>query len=317
MQDDAMGHAASGSDKRELSTRLIAAILLCPFLFLWFAFRRGYAWRARLLAVALFFPGVLIFSMVLGVGAGLLGGFEEPNKEVATNAVTAPHTAPAMTHPAPGPRPSEPAYIRDLPLMPISTSSERPQHFSAGALRLKRLYEELQGFRYDPMLHILGVDGWFTAAEWKGKVRLLASQSGSALLKELGLAPESLLTLAQDYAKNKGYRSDRSDYWEAKFAGTLYPQEKGAGEGRLTRDSLVCKDFGTWARAMRAMDLGQYEESAALQDQAGCEDVAKGILVSAPSARKAFLFKDGSSATFVKVALRHDRVWVNEDEVAY
>ncbi len=313
MQDKVMETKPSGTDKRELSNRLIVAILLCPFLFLWFAFRPGYAWRARLLAVALFFPGVLIFSTVLSVVAGVLGGFDEPKKEaVATNTVTAPGAKPVTKPVATGP-----VYVRDLPLVPVVASREGQQHFSPAALKMKRLYEELQGFRYDPLFHMLGVDGWFTAMEWKGKVRLLMAQSGAALLKELGLEPGSLITLAEDYAKNKGYSTDRSAYWEAKFAGTFYPQEKQAGDGRLIRDSLACADFATWARSMHAMDLGQYEEGSTLQEQAGCEDVAKGALVSAPNARKAFLFQDGSSATFMRVMLRHEMVWVNEDEVGY
>ena len=308
-------NGTSGRNRRVLSNRLIVAILLCPFLFLWFAFRPGYAWRARLLAVALFFPGVLIFSLILSVVAGLLGGFEEPRKDVV--AANAPRAQPASPHPTPKSRPAGPAFVRDLPLQPLATSSDHAPHFSPAALKMKHLYEELQGFRYDPMLHILGVDGWFTAMEWRGKVRLLGARSGATLLKELGLEPGSLITLAEIYAKTKGNRTDRSAYWEAKFAGTFYPQKRQSGEGRLLRDSLACKDFGIWARSMRAMDLGQYEESSALQDQAGCEDVAKGVVVSAPTVRKAFLFKDGSSATYVRITLRHNAVWVNEDEVAY
>ena len=318
MQDSVVEKQASGTDKRALSNRLIVAILLCPFLFLWFAFRPGYAWRARLLAVALFFPGMLIFSLLLSVVAGVLGGFDEPKKEaIATNTMTASSAKPAASVSVPKPVATGPAYVRDLPLVPVVASREAPHHFSAAALKMKRLYEELQAFRYDPKLYVLGLDSWLPFAEWKGRVRQLGAQSGSALIKELGLAPGSLITLAEDYAKNKGSRSDPGAYWEAKFAGTFYPQNRQAGEGRLIRDSLACRDFATWARSMRAMDLGQYEESNALQDQAGCEDVAKGMLVSAPNARKAFLFQDGSSATFMRVTLRYSLVWVNEDEVAY
>ncbi|MEZ5655032.1 MAG: hypothetical protein R3E04_03935 [Sphingobium sp.] len=304
-------------EERMLGGRLIAAILLCPLLFTWLAFRSGYSWKARGLAVLLFFPGMILFSLWMAGLASLLGFESEvPKKDVV---VSAPAPTPAsIVEPKPSQAaPPEPAFVRDLPLGDIVVKKEAPTKLSPAARKMKRLYAELQSFRYEPNFHVLGYLPGTDYANWKGKVRLLEARSGPALAKELGMVPGDLLTLANAYQRQSGYSSERTDYWERKFVGLFAPQVKAAGQGRVTRDALACADIITWARSLRAMDEQKFAESMALQDQAKCRDLARGSVVSAPTARKEVRFTNGGTAIFIAVTSRNSRLWISEEEVGY
>lgn len=280
--------------RRTLAVPLVIGILLFPVVFYWFTLRKGYSRPVRVLCALWFIVWVWLLWPKGHSSADpqAIASSPQPSKEVGL------------------------PYVHELPLMPGSKSAPIRTHFSTEATELKRLWIELEDFRFDPKFHVLGFDNPFQYGEWAGKVRRLDHRAGKRLTKELGFSAGELLVLGEEYRAHKGKASDRSSLAEARLAGALNQQKVEKGGARVTTETTGCSDFDTYARSLRLLEEGDFIKSNALLEQSGCETIVEGAIVGPPTRRRAYdWLKDKGQHIMVYVKTDHGDLWIWEDSL--
>lgn len=289
---------------RPVPTGLVIGIALLPFVFAWFLLRPGYSVWARVLAFGWLGVCLILFAL------------PRPGPVPSRLPTPTPTSTPVASEPI-SPRSLLP-YVHELSLKTTAGGQAAPRQLSTNAKQLRALWLELEGFKHDPKFHALGFDNPFQYGEWRGKVRTLDDRAGKSLIAEIGFSPGELLMLGEEYLRNKGLGTGRSDAIVQRFDAALNPGKAAKGEGRVARDTEGCEDFDPLAQSLRQMETGDFQGSNASLDAASCVSIPAGTIVSAPSARRGYdWLKDTGQRVYVLVEVQQSHLWLPEDEISF
>ncbi|MET3473718.1 hypothetical protein ABIC78_004273 [Novosphingobium sp. 1529] len=296
------GTITEAATSRRVSTRLKIGVIFVPFVFAWLLLRHGYSTLARWLAFGWMAIGILLFALA------------RPNPKIPEQ--QRPVAIPGAVETRPTANQLD--YVHELPLKTAKGGRATATALSVNGKQLRALWLELEGFRHDPKFHALGFDNPFQYGEWRGRVRALDHSAGKAMIAEIGFPPGELLTLGGEYLKSKGMRTKRSDEIEQRLDAALNPKSVAVGAGRVTQDTEGCMNFDLVAKSLRELENGDFPASDAAHNEANCDTIPAGSVVSAPAVRRAYdWLKDKGQRVYVRVQVNHNQVWVPEEEISY